>query len=101
MRRVWCGPFVTVLFYFLTVGNSRNQDDSSLQTNHETSLDKCAGSGGMVGEFDLPAKDWAKDKMTRSISTLLMVLVPCVLVYAGPARAQYLPPPNAAQSPAG
>ena len=55
----------------------------------------------MVGEFDLPAKDWAKDKMTRSISTLLMVLVPCVLVYAGPARAQYLPPPNAAQSPAG
>src|SRR5262245_35874173 len=37
--------------------------------------------------------------MTRSVSTWLMVLVPCVLVYAGTARAQYSPPPNAAESP--
>jgi hypothetical protein len=37
--------------------------------------------------------------MERAISAWLMVLVPCVLVYTGAARAQYLPPPSAAESP--
>jgi Cellulose biosynthesis protein BcsS len=54
----------------------------------------CAGSTGMVGKIGavLPAKDLGKKvEMTRSVSTWLMVLVPSVLVYAGTARAQYLP----------
>jgi hypothetical protein len=41
----------------------------------------------------------AKVEMTGSVSTWLMALVLCVLVYAGTARAQYSPPPNAAESP--
>jgi Cellulose biosynthesis protein BcsS len=37
--------------------------------------------------------------MARALSTWLMVVIPCVLVYAGTARAQDLPPPSAAESP--
>jgi Cellulose biosynthesis protein BcsS len=49
----------------------------------------------------LSAEDWGnKGEMTRLVSTWLIVLVPSVLVYAGTARAQYLPPasPHAAVS---
>jgi Cellulose biosynthesis protein BcsS len=37
--------------------------------------------------------------MPRAVSTCLMVLVPCVLVYAGTTQARDLPPPNGAESP--
>jgi hypothetical protein len=48
----------------------------------------------------LSAEDWGnKGEMTRLVSTWLIVLVPSVLVYAGTARAQYLPPASAGESP--
>jgi Cellulose biosynthesis protein BcsS len=57
-----------------------------------------AGSKGNRGRA--ACQDWGnKVEMTRSVSTWLMVLVPCVLVYAGTARAQYSPPPTAAERP--
>src|SRR6266516_4103422 len=40
-----------------------------------------------------------KGKMTRAVSMWLMVLVPCVLVYTGTARARDLPPLDVAETP--
>jgi hypothetical protein len=46
----------------------------------------------------LSAEDWGnKGEMTRLVSTWLIVLVPSVLVYAGTARAQDLPPASATE----
>jgi hypothetical protein len=56
-------------------------------------------SGGKAGAT---SKGRGEGEMARAVSTWLIVLVPCVLVYTGTARAQYLPPSsasNAAESP--